>query len=75
MENGSGGFLSDLVFSGGSLGLYAGNQQFTVRGLTFTGQLTRAVEVFQGPVSTDHKLINLQDPLGLGLDLEKHYHL
>jgi hypothetical protein len=34
-ENGSGGFMSDLVFHGGNFGLYGGNQQFTVRNLKF----------------------------------------
>ncbi|KAJ3493593.1 hypothetical protein NLG97_g4634 [Lecanicillium saksenae] len=45
MENGSGGFMSDLEFVGGSLGAYVGNQQFTVRNLKFSGQLTRAIEI------------------------------
>ncbi|OCH91433.1 exo-beta-1,3-glucanase [Obba rivulosa] len=31
MENGSGGFMGDLVFNGGQYGLQVGNQQFTVR--------------------------------------------
>ena len=35
MENGSGGFMTDLVFSGGGLGASFGNQQFTTRNLTF----------------------------------------
>lgn len=29
MENGSGGFMSDLIFTGGQYGLNVGNQQFT----------------------------------------------
>ncbi|KAG8986773.1 hypothetical protein FRB90_003794, partial [Tulasnella sp. 427] len=33
MENGSGGFMSDLTFVGGKVGLNVGNQQFTVRNL------------------------------------------
>lgn len=45
MENGSGGFMSDLEFTGGSLGAYVGNQQFTVRNLKFSGQSTRAIEI------------------------------
>jgi len=36
MENGSGGFLSNMQFSGGNIGLQCGNQQFTSRALTFT---------------------------------------
>ncbi|KAL5617780.1 hypothetical protein FOVSG1_000002 [Fusarium oxysporum f. sp. vasinfectum] len=35
MENGSGGFLSDLWFVGGKFGAYMGNQQFTASGLYF----------------------------------------
>lgn len=45
MENGSGGFISDLEFEGGALGAYVGNQQFTVRNLKFRNQLQRALEI------------------------------
>lgn len=34
MENGSGGFMSDLTFNGGKFGMWVGNQQFTVRNVT-----------------------------------------
>ncbi|KAG1790955.1 glycoside hydrolase family 55 protein [Suillus plorans] len=34
MEEGSGGFMGDLVFNGGKYGIWVGNQQFTVRNLT-----------------------------------------
>ncbi|KZO98353.1 glycoside hydrolase family 55 protein [Calocera viscosa TUFC12733] len=34
MENGSGGFMSDLIFNGGKTGISVGNQQFTVRNIT-----------------------------------------
>ena len=37
MDNGSGGWLSDLVFNGGNYGAFLGNQQFTSRNLTFNG--------------------------------------
>lgn len=30
MENGSGGFMGDLVFNGGKVGLTVGNQQWVV---------------------------------------------
>ncbi|KAH7104876.1 glucan 1,3-beta-glucosidase [Auriculariales sp. MPI-PUGE-AT-0066] len=33
MENGSGGYMGDMVFNGGKTGLNLGNQQFTVRNL------------------------------------------
>lgn len=35
MDNGSGGFLEDLIFNGGGTGFFSGNQQFTCRNLTF----------------------------------------
>ncbi|RHZ63004.1 hypothetical protein CDV55_105196 [Aspergillus turcosus] len=35
MENGSGGFMSDLTFVGGNFGAYLGNQQFTTSHLVF----------------------------------------
>ncbi|KAJ0420535.1 pectate lyase superfamily protein-domain-containing protein [Aspergillus carlsbadensis] len=35
MDNGSGGFMTDLVFNGGNYGMFVGNQQFTSRNLTF----------------------------------------
>ncbi|KII88660.1 glycoside hydrolase family 55 protein [Plicaturopsis crispa FD-325 SS-3] len=34
MENGSGGFMGDIVFNGGKYGIWVGNQQFTVRNIT-----------------------------------------
>lgn len=34
MENGSGGFMGDMVFNGGQYGMNVGNQQFTVRNVT-----------------------------------------
>lgn len=37
MENGSGGFMSDLTFNGGAIGMAISNQQFTTRNLTFNG--------------------------------------
>ncbi|KAI9356554.1 pectate lyase superfamily protein-domain-containing protein [Zopfochytrium polystomum] len=36
MDNGSGGFFTDLVFIGGKYGMFIGSQQFTSRNLTFT---------------------------------------
>ena len=35
MDNGSGGYIEDLIFNGGAVGFFSGNQQFTVRNLTF----------------------------------------
>ncbi|KAL2846901.1 pectate lyase superfamily protein-domain-containing protein [Aspergillus pseudoustus] len=36
-ESGSAGFAGDLVFNGGKVGAAVGNQQFTMRNLTFNG--------------------------------------
>lgn len=36
MDNGSGGFMSDLSFEGGAFGMWIGNQQFMTRNLKFT---------------------------------------
>ncbi|KUI56286.1 Glucan 1,3-beta-glucosidase [Cytospora mali] len=36
MDNGSGGFMSDLTFIGGGTGMWVGNQQFTTRNMTFS---------------------------------------
>lgn len=35
MDNGSGGFMTDLTFNGGNYGAFLGNQQFTTRNLVF----------------------------------------
>ncbi|KAG0124681.1 pectate lyase superfamily protein-domain-containing protein [Tuber indicum] len=35
MDNGSGGFMSDLTFNGGKFGAFFGNQQFLTRNLKF----------------------------------------
>jgi glucan 1,3-beta-glucosidase len=35
IENGSAGFVSDLTFNGGMVGMAVGNQQFTMRAITF----------------------------------------
>ncbi|KAF2843814.1 glycoside hydrolase family 55 protein [Patellaria atrata CBS 101060] len=35
MENGSGGFMTDLTFNGGNYGAFLGSQQFTTRNLKF----------------------------------------
>ena len=37
MENGSGGFMSDITINGGSVAAYLGNQQFTVRNMVVNG--------------------------------------
>jgi hypothetical protein len=39
-ENGSGGQISDVTFTGGGIGIKGGNQQFTAQRLTFNGCTT-----------------------------------
>lgn len=39
-ESGSGGFVSDIKIQGGAIGWRAGSQQFTARGIDFTGCIT-----------------------------------
>ncbi|KAI9766982.1 MAG: hypothetical protein M1840_005940 [Geoglossum simile] len=40
MDNGSGGFMTDLTFNGGFYGAFLGNQQFTTRNLVFNNVQT-----------------------------------
>ncbi|EPE03538.1 glycoside hydrolase family 55 protein [Ophiostoma piceae UAMH 11346] len=40
IESGSGGFMADLSFEGGSVGALLGNQQFTMRNFAFDGCTT-----------------------------------
>lgn len=46
MEEGSGGFLGDLTFYGGQYGAQFGNQQYTVRNLTFVGCQTAILQLW-----------------------------
>jgi glucan 1,3-beta-glucosidase len=46
IENGSGGFLTDLVFSGGSPAMNIGSQQFTSRNLTFHNSQTAVLQLW-----------------------------
>ncbi|KAL8303110.1 hypothetical protein RB600_006823 [Gaeumannomyces tritici] len=45
MENGSGGWMSDLEFTGGAIGAYVEKQQFTVRNLKFSNPQKFAVHI------------------------------
>ncbi|KAF9002426.1 glucan 1,3-beta-glucosidase [Cyathus striatus] len=40
MENGSGGYMGDMVFNGGKFGIWGGNQQFTVKNITINNAQT-----------------------------------
>ncbi|KAI3391854.1 hypothetical protein diail_6684 [Diaporthe ilicicola] len=46
MEEGSGGFLGDLVFYGGQYGAQFGNQQYTTRNLTFFNCQTAILQIW-----------------------------
>ncbi|KAI3321311.1 glycoside hydrolase family 55 protein [Xylariaceae sp. AK1471] len=46
IEDGSGGFMNDLVFYGGLYGAVFGNQQFTVRNLTFYDAVTAINQIW-----------------------------
>ncbi|KAH9951962.1 exo-beta-1,3-glucanase [Amylocystis lapponica] len=46
MENGSGGFMGDMVFNGGKFGMWVGNQQFTVRNVTMNNVNTAIYSIW-----------------------------
>lgn len=46
MENGSGGFMTDLTFYGGNYGAFFGSQQFTARNLRFNNCRTAIFQVW-----------------------------
>lgn len=46
MEEGSGGMMADLVFHGGKYGARFGNQQYTMRNLTFYGSDTAIEQIW-----------------------------
>ncbi|KAF8894123.1 exo-beta-1,3-glucanase [Infundibulicybe gibba] len=46
MENGSGGFMGDMVFNGGKFGIWVGNQQFTVRNITINNANTAVFSIW-----------------------------
>lgn len=46
IEEGSGGFMSDLTFNGGLVGLNVGSQQFTMRNLVFNNVVTAINQIW-----------------------------
>lgn len=46
IESGSGGFMNDLIFNGGLYGATFGNQQFTMRNLTFNNAVTAINQIW-----------------------------
>ncbi|MCJ1379596.1 hypothetical protein MMC17_002698 [Xylographa soralifera] len=66
MDNGSGGFMTDLTFNGGNIGAFLGNQQFTTRNMTFNNVQT-AIYMNWNWVWT-FKSININN-CGVGLNM------
>lgn len=65
MENGSGGFFSDLVFEGGIYGIWVGNQQFTSRNITVKDASVAAVYLNWDWVWTFKGLTVVNSPVGV----------
>ncbi|EGX44187.1 hypothetical protein AOL_s00210g59 [Orbilia oligospora ATCC 24927] len=65
-ENGSGGFLTDLTFFGGNIGMKCGSQQFTARNLQFTSQVTAIKMIWDW--GWTWKNININS-CGVGIDV------
>lgn len=58
MDNGSGGWLEDLIFNGGNVGLFGGNQQFTVANITFNNCVTAIFQNWNWVFMYSHVEIN-----------------
>lgn len=58
MENGSGGYMGDLIFHGGKYGMNVGNQQFTVRNVTFNYVKTAVFNFWNWGWTFQHVVIN-----------------
>lgn len=68
MDNGSGGFMTDLTFNGGKYGMFVGNQQFTTRNLTFNGCQTAVFMNWNWAWSLSGLTIN---NCGIGIDMSQ----
>ena len=66
IEEGSGGFVTDLVFYGGAQGLNVGNQQFTMRNLTFFNSQTAILQLWDW--GWTYKGVSINN-CGVGLDI------
>ena len=76
MDNGSGGFMSDLTFNGGNYSAFFGNQQFTTRNLVFNDCQTaiqmnwnwlwtlKGITVNNCQIGLDISARNTSDPAG-----------
>ena len=66
IESGSAGFISDLIFNGGLVGANVGNQQFTMRNLTFNNAVTAINQLWDW--SFTYKSISINN-CQIGIDL------
>ncbi|GAB7348730.1 hypothetical protein MBLNU459_g7467t1 [Dothideomycetes sp. NU459] len=66
IESGSGGFMNDLIFYGGLNGMVLGNQQFTMRNLTFFGSVTAIDQIWDW--SWTYKSVNINN-CSVGLNM------
>jgi len=66
IESGSGGYLGDLTFLGGLHGISVGNQQFTMRNLTFNNAVTAINQLWDW--SWTYKGITINN-CSVGLDM------
>ncbi|KAI8837405.1 glycoside hydrolase family 55 protein [Chytriomyces cf. hyalinus JEL632] len=66
IENGSGGFFSNLTFNGGNYGIHCGNQQFTTRELVFNNCNTAIQMLWDwGWVFKSLKINNCQEGINM----------
>ncbi|TID27272.1 putative Exo-beta-1-3-glucanase [Venturia nashicola] len=66
IESGSGGFLTDLTFEGGLHGLSVGNQQFTMRNLTFSNAVAAINQIWDW--GWTYKGLNINN-CGIGINM------
>ncbi|GIJ86242.1 hypothetical protein Asppvi_005128 [Aspergillus pseudoviridinutans] len=66
-ENGSGGFMSGCTISGGSYGIYGGNQQYTVRDFQISGQTNASIGLIWDWGWTWSQLHLSSAPIGISL--------
>ncbi|KAM4054323.1 pectate lyase superfamily protein [Hirsutella rhossiliensis] len=66
IEDGSGGFMTDLVFNGGKYGMNVGSQQFTSRNLTFNGCQT-AINMLWNWLWTFHGVTISNSEVGINM--------
>ncbi|KAJ6469222.1 exo-beta-1,3-glucanase [Mycena vulgaris] len=66
MENGSGGFMSDLTFDGGAFGLWISNQQFTIHNVKISNAGTAVYRLWNWGFTWQNIQIS---SCGVGFDL------